>query len=233
MLLARVVETSERVAETSRRLAKIELLATLLKQLNGDECEIAVAFLCGYTRQGKIGIGYAAIRDATALPAESAALEIVDVDRDFTALAAVKGRGAETQRRDLLRRLMERATAPEQRFLSALLFGEIRQGALEGVMVEALGRASGAPADDVRRAVMMAGDIARVARSVLEEGPAGLAPYTIQLFRPVQPMLAQTADGRGGRTRRSRRGGAGGSSSMARASRSIDRATTSRSSHAP
>jgi DNA ligase-1 len=194
MLLARVVETSERVTGTSKRLEKIELLATLLKQLNGDECEIAVAFLCGYTRQGRIGVGYAAIRDSAALAAETAALEIVDVDRAFTALAEIKGRGADGQRRELLRGLMARATAPEQRFLSALLFGEIRQGALEGVMVEALARASGAAADQVRRAAMMAGDIARVARSLLQEGPAGLAPYTIQLFRPVQPMLAQTAE---------------------------------------
>src|SRR5580698_10069510 len=194
MLLARVVETSERVAQTSKRLEKIELLATLLKQLNGDECEIAVAFLCGYTRQGRIGIGYAALRDSTAPAAESAALEIGDVDRAFASLAAIQGRGADTQRRELLRGLLARATAPEQRFLTALLFGEIRQGALEGVMVDALARASGASADQVRRAVMMAGDIARVARSVLQEGPAGLARYTIQLFRPVQPMLAQTAE---------------------------------------
>jgi len=194
MLFARVVETSERVTGTSKRLEKIELLATLLKQFSGDECEIAVAFLCGYTRQGRIGVGYAAIRDSVAPAGETAALEIVDVDRAFTALAEIKGRGADGQRRELLRGLMARATAPEQRFLSALLFGEIRQGALEGVMVEALARASGAPADEVRRAVMMAGDIAPVARSVLQEGPAGLAPYTIQLFRPVQPMLAQTAE---------------------------------------
>jgi DNA ligase-1 len=194
MLFARVVETSERVTGTSKRLEKIELLAALLKQLNGDECDIAVAFLCGYTRQGRIGVGYAAIRDSAAHAAETAALEIVDVDRAFTALAEIKGRGADGQRRELLRGLMARATASEQRFLAALLFGEIRQGALEGVMVEALARASGAAADEVRRAVMMAGDIARVARSVLQEGPAGLAPYTIQLFRPVQPMLAQTAE---------------------------------------
>ena len=194
MLLARVVETSQRVADTSRRLEKIELLAALLKQLDGDESEIAVAFLCGYTRQRRIGVGSAALRDSAASAAETATLEIRDVDRAFDTLAAVQGRGAETQRRDLLRGLLTRATSMEQRFLTALLFGEIRQGALEGIMVEALARASGAASDDVRRAVMMAGDIARVARSVLQEGSAGLAQYTIQLFRPVQPMLAQTAE---------------------------------------
>jgi DNA ligase 1 len=194
MLLAHVVETSRRVAETSRRLEKIELLAALLKQLSGDECEIAVAFLCGYTRQGRIGVGYAALRDSAAPAAEAGSLEITDVDRAFTSLAAVVGRGAEAHRRELLRGLLSRATDPEQKFLTSLLFGEIRQGALEGVMLEAVARASGAAAGEVRRAVMLAGDIARVARSVMQEGPAGLAPYTIQLFRPVQPMLAQTAE---------------------------------------
>ena len=193
MLLARVVETSARVAETSKRLEKIELLATLAKQLDEEESEIAVAFLCGYTRQGRIGVGGATLRESAAPAVETAGLEIRDVDRVFADLAKVTGRGAEAQRCAILRGLLGRATAAEQRFLTALLFGEIRQGALEGVMVEALARASGARADEVRRAVMLAGDIARVARSVLQEGPAGLAPYTIQLLRPVQPMLAQTA----------------------------------------
>jgi DNA ligase-1 len=194
MLLAQIVETSQRVADTSRRLEKVELLATLLKQLDAEESEIAVAYLCGYTRQGRIGIGSAALRASGAEPSAMAALEISDVDRAFASLAAVEGRGAEGQRRESLRALMARATALEQKFLTALLFGEIRQGALEGVMVEALARASGATAEEVRRAVMMAGDIARVARALLQEGPAGLAQYTIQLFRPVQPMLAQTAE---------------------------------------
>jgi DNA ligase 1 len=194
MLLAHVVETSRRVAETSRRLEKVELMAALLKQLSGEECEIAVAFLSGYTRQGRIGVGYAALRDSAAPATEAENLEIADVDRAFTSLAAVVGRGAEAHRRELLHGLLARATEPEQKFLTSLLFGEIRQGALEGVMLEALARASGAAASEVRRAVMLAGDIARVARSVLQEGPAGLAPYTIQLFRPVQPMLAQTAE---------------------------------------
>ena len=193
MLFARVVETSDRVAATSRRLEKIELLATLLKQLDGEESGIAVAYLCGSTPQGRIGVGYAALRDSEAAPAEAPALEIREVDRAFSALAAISGRGADAQRRESLRGRLARATPPEQKVLRALLFGEIRQGALEGVMLEALARASGAPADEVRRAVMLAGDIARVARSRVEEGPAGLAHYTIQLLRPVQPMLAQTA----------------------------------------
>jgi DNA ligase-1 len=194
MWFAAVVETSRRVAETSRRLEKIDLLATLLRQLDAEEVEIVVAYLSGYTRQGRIGIGYASLRAAGSEPAITAALAIHELDRTLTELAAVEGPGSEQRRRELLHNLMARATKPEQDFLGALLLGEIRQGALEGIMVEALAKASGIASDAVRRAVMMAGDIARVARTALESGADGLARYDIQLFRPVQPMLAQTSE---------------------------------------
>jgi len=193
MLLAAVVATSQRVAETSRRLEKIDLLAALLRQLDPEEVQIVVAYLSGYTRQGRIGVGYAALRDAPAT-SETAVLEMREVDRVLGELAAVKGAGSDRQKRSLLHSLLSRATAQEQTFLTGLLLGEIRQGALEGIMLEAVAKASGIAPDRLRRAAMMAGDIARVARSALECGLAGLAPYDIQLFRPVQPMLAQTAE---------------------------------------
>ena len=194
MLLAAVVETSRRVADTSRRLEKIELLATLLRALDADEVEIVVAFLSGYARQGRIGVGWATLKAAGTPPVENAVLEIHEVDRTLAALAAVAGRGSDRQKRELLQTLFARATQAEQSFLTGLLMGEIRQGALEGVMLEALSKASGVDSAKVRRAVMMAGDIARVARTVLESGSAGLGQYDVQLFRPVQPMLAQTAE---------------------------------------
>ena len=194
MLLATAVETSQRVAATSRRLEKTDLLSALLRRLDPEEVEIVVAFLSGYTRQGRIGIGYATLRAADAPAAGTAGLEIHDVDRAFTGMAGVQGAGSEARRRELLQGLMSRATAPEQEFLRNLLLGEIRQGALEGVMVEAVAKASGIAADQVRRADMMAGDIARVARTALESGAAGLAGFGLQLFRPVQPMLAQTSE---------------------------------------
>jgi DNA ligase-1 len=194
MRFASVVETSARVADTSRRLAKIELLADLLRRLAPDEMEIAVAYLSGYACQGRIGIGWATLRDAAGEPAEQPALEIAEVDSTIAVLAKVQGAGSERQKRELLHQLMARATAAEQDFLRRLLLGEIRQGALEGVMVEAIASAVGALPDKVRRAVMMAGDIAKVARTVLELGVEGLAGYDIQLLRPVQPMLAQTAE---------------------------------------
>jgi DNA ligase-1 len=194
MLMANVVATSRRVAETTRRLEKIDLLAGLLKQLAVNEVETVVAFLSGRTRQGRTGIGYATLRDAAAPAAQEASLEIHDVDRALDELAATQGRGSEQQKRALLQSLLGRATAGEQEFLTALLLGEIRQGALEGVMLEALAKTCGVNLERLRRAVMMAGDIGRVARSLFESGAAGLSQYDVQLFRPVQPMLAQTAE---------------------------------------
>jgi DNA ligase-1 len=194
MLLAALVETSSRVAETTKRLEKIRALAELLRRLPPEEIEIAVAYLSGSTRQGRIGIGYAALRDTTGSPAQTSTLEIADVDRTLQSIAEVRGVGAEGRRRELLRSLLERATGDEQHFLIRLLAGELRQGALEGIMADAVAKASGLPLERIRRAAMMAGDIAAVARAVLERGEDALSQYGIQLFRPVQPMLAQSAD---------------------------------------
>ncbi len=193
MLLAAVVETSNRVAGTSKRLEKIELLAKLLRQLQPEEIEIVAAFLGGRTRQGRIGIGYGALRDSSAAAAETPSLEIVEVDRIFQSILATSGSGSQGQRLGLLRQMFSRATGEEQQFLTGLLGGELRQGALEAVMVEALAKTSGVPVDRVRRAVMLAGDIAVVARALADRGDVGLSEYDIQLFRPVQPMLAGTA----------------------------------------
>ncbi|MFN7937693.1 MAG: ATP-dependent DNA ligase [Bryobacteraceae bacterium] len=194
MLFLHLVETSRNVAATSRRLAKIDLLAALLAQLRGDEIDIVAAFLCGRTRQGKTGIGYRTLQESTAEPAGHAALEILEVDRRLEQLAAIKGKGSEQTRLAQLRELMAAATAEEQHFLRGLFVGEVRQGALEGILVDAIGKASRIQPDRVRRAAMMAGDLVPVARAALEKGEAGLDVYRLQLFRPVQPMLAQPAE---------------------------------------
>ncbi len=194
MLLSTLVATSARVAETSRRLVKIDLLAALLGQLAGDEIETVVAFLSGGARQGRTGVGWATIRDAGAAAAAERRLEILEVDAGLDALSKVRGSGSEGRRRDLLRGLFGRATEPEQRFLTGLLMGEIRQGALEGILIEALAKAARMDADRVRRAVMLAGDMGRVARAALEGGSGGLEQFDVRLFRPVQPMLAATAE---------------------------------------
>lgn len=194
MRLAAVVETSRLVAETTKRLAKIDLLAKLLKQAPAEEVEIVVAFLTGRARQGRIGIGYGNLRDAKESPASEPSLEVAEIDRTFEDITKAQGSGSQRRKLELLSAVFARATASEQQFLMGLLMGELRQGALEGIMLDAISKASGIPADRVRRAVMMAGDIAVVGRALLEKGEAGLHAYDVQLFRPIQPMLAQTAE---------------------------------------
>jgi len=194
MLLAAVVETSRRVTETSKRLEKVELLANLLRQLHPHEIEIVVTFLAGGIRQGRIGVGYAAIQGAQGPPAATPSLEVTEIDSTFQSIIAVSGSGSQRRRLQLLHQMLARATQPEQNFLMRLLVGELRQGALEAVMLEALAKSSGVTVERVRRAVMLAGDIAKVARALLEQGETALDQYDVQLFRPVHPMLAGTAD---------------------------------------
>ena len=195
MQLQDLVATSAAVRATSARREKIALLAELLTRLDPAEVPVAVGFLIGWPRQGRLGIGWATM--AAARPAGAAAaptLSLLEVDARFDALKALTGAGSASGRQRLLGELLRSATAAEQEFLLALLTGEVRQGALEGVLLEAVARAAKLPSEKVRRAVMLAGDLATVAQAVLAEGGAGLAQYTIRLFRPVQPMLAESAD---------------------------------------
>ena len=184
------------MAEASSRLTKIGRLATLLQRVTPAEVDIAIAFLSGELRQGRIGIGPSAIRDATPLDgAASPALQLLDVDESFERIAATTGHGSSGDRVRQLRDLFARATRDEQDFLIRLLFGELRQGALEGVLLEAVARAGNASPAAVRRAVMMAGELAPVARALLIEGASGLSRFLVQIFRPVRPMLAQPVSG--------------------------------------
>ena len=191
MLLHQLVDASAAVAGTSKRLAKIATLAELLRAGSADEAPIAIGFLTGAPRQGKLGVGWAAARDASAQPAASSTtLQLADVDDAFDRIAAARGK----EKTRILSELFTRATADEQRFLAALVIGEVRQGALEGVLLEAVAKAADVPGADVRRAAMMAGDLGAVAHGLLgPEGAASLAAYRLQLFRPVQPMLADSA----------------------------------------
>jgi DNA ligase-1 len=196
VLLHELVAASAAVAEASSRLVKIGRLATLLQQLTPAEVDIAIAFLSGEPRQGRIGIGPSAIRDARPpAGAASPALQLLEVDEVFERITATAGHGSSVERVRRLRDLLARATGDEQDFLIRLLFGELRQGALEGVLVEAVARAGHASPAAVRRAVMMAGELAPVARALLVEGESGLSRFLVQIFRPVRPMLAQPASG--------------------------------------
>ena len=193
MLLQQLVQTSRQVAATTARLAKIDLLATVLQQVPAPEIETAIAYLSGSVPQSKLGVGWATLQGARAQPAERASLEVMDVAATLTRLAAAAGKGSAGAKAALLRELFARATADEQDFLVRLLTGELRQGALEGLMVEAVAKAAGVPASDVRRGAMLAGDLGAVAAAVLTEGAAGLSGFAVRLFQGIKPMLAQTA----------------------------------------
>jgi DNA ligase-1 len=189
---AEVVGTSERVAATPSRLGKIEALAELLRALQAGELEIVIPFLSGETRQGRLAVPFSMLRAARG-PGADATLTIEDVDRAFEALKAMKGKGVAQRRETALKALFASATHAEQDFLTRLIVGELRQGALEGVMVEAIASAARIPADEVRRAATFAGALAPVARAALDEGRKGLERFSVQLMRPVMPMLAQPA----------------------------------------
>src|SRR5262249_13872074 len=169
-------------------------LSALLQRVPADQIAIVIPFLSGEARQGRIGIGYAllsTLRDVP--PAEAPSLELRDVDATFDRIASIAGAGSSASRAQVLRQLLERATGEEQDFLIRLLFGELRQGALEGVLTDAVARAAGIALAVVRRAAMLAGDLAPVARAALTVGEHGLAQFILQPFHPVQPMLADSA----------------------------------------
>jgi DNA ligase-1 len=193
--LIALVDAADAVAATSRRLEKIARLAAVLQAAGPAEVAPVVAFLSGGPRQGSINIGHAVISGASDVnPADLPTLTITEVDAAFDQLAQVQGRGAARERTVRLRELFARATRREQAFLRRLLYGELRHGALEGVIVEAVANAAGLGADAVRRAAMMAGGLTTVARPALEGGAPALAVFSVQVMRPLQPMLAQSAN---------------------------------------
>jgi DNA ligase 1 len=195
MLLSVLARASNAVAAVGGRLEKIDRLAGLLKRLTPEEVPIAIAALSGEPRQGRLGVGGAAISSARQVPPSGVdTLTLRDVDAAFDAVARVSGSGSVARRVEILRELLSRGTAEEQDFLVRLLFGDLRQGALEGVLVEAVARAAGMPSARVRRAAMMAGSLAEVATAALHDGPQALDRFAVQIFKPVQPMLADSAE---------------------------------------
>jgi ATP-dependent DNA ligase I len=192
VLLDEVAGTSAAVATSPARLAKVERLAACLRRLEPAEVHPAVAFLSGELRQRQIGVGWAALRDAPA-PAATPSLTLAEVDAAFERIGRLAGPGSQAERRRLVAELFGRATAAEQRFLIGLLSGELRQGALEGVMVEAIAKASGVAAAEVRRALMLRGNLGPVAEAALAGGVPGLRAFHLEVGRPLQPMLASTA----------------------------------------
>lgn len=193
-LFAELVAASGRVADTPSRLAKVQILADCLRPLGAEEVAAAIAYLSGDLPQGKLSLGYAALNGAAAPGAAAPELAVLDVDAAFERIKRAKGKGAAAERAKVLAELFSHATTAEQGFLARLIAGELRQGALEGVMLEALASAAGVPAAEIRRAASVAGGLAPVARAALSGGAAALAPFSIRLMQPVLPMLAQPAE---------------------------------------
>jgi ATP-dependent DNA ligase I len=188
-----VVETWAAVRATSARGGKVERLAELLRRLEPPEIAAAVAWLSGELTQRQIGVGWAALRDRPP-PAAEPTLTVAGIEAELTRIGALSGQGSQSARREGVRGLLERATEDEQRFLVALLLGDIGQGALAGVMTDAVAAAADVPKADVRRALMLSGDLGTVAALALRDGVAGLSGVTLELLRPVQPMLASPGD---------------------------------------
>jgi DNA ligase-1 len=193
--LSQLVEVSEAVAATSGRLEKISRLASLIESAGADELPIIVSFLSGSPRQGRVGIGGASLSELSSIePVADPQLSLGDVDATFDRVKSTSGTGSSARRAELLRSLFSRATRGEQQFLIRVLVGELRQGALEGVLADAIARAAKVPLNEIRRAVMVTGSLPQVATIATSEGSAGLARLAMELMRPVDPMLADAAD---------------------------------------
>jgi DNA ligase-1 len=192
MKLAEIVSTSEAIGKTRSRKAKTEVMAECLRQLAPEEVPVAIAYLSGRLPQGTVGVGWASLRERPP-PAPEPTLELLEVDAALERIRDAAGKGSQAARREELGALFAGATEPEQAFLARLLMGELRQGALEGSVVEGVAAATGVPAAQVRRALMVEGDLGTVAAAVLAAGEAGLERFRLTVLRPVSPMLAQTA----------------------------------------
>jgi DNA ligase-1 len=193
-LLADLVATSREVADTSSRSRKIALLAELLRRLDPSEVAVVTGFLSGVPRQGRVGVGYSTVFRLECEPADEPSLTVLELDAAITAIQASTGSGSAARRKQLLVDLLSRATAHEAGFVRRLFTGELRQGALAGLLVDAVAKAAEVPAETTRRAFMLSGELTRTAEIALTEGEVGLRAVGLELFRPILPMLASTAE---------------------------------------
>jgi len=191
--LTEVVETATVVAQSSARNDKVAALAELLTQTDPAEAPIVVGLLTGEIRQGRIGVGWAAVRDLDVKPASETSLTVVDVDEAMTDVAGISGSGSKAKRAERLSMLLGAATSAEAEFLGMVLTGGLRQGALDGVMTTAIAKAAGVPVGSVRRASMFSGDLGETAELALGQGREALDAVGLRIGRAIQPMLAATA----------------------------------------
>jgi DNA ligase 1 len=195
MLLARLVDVSGQVAGTRSRLTKRKLIAGLLHEVSGvgaDEIEIAASYLSGALRQRRTGLGWRGLADLPE-PASEAGVHLTEVDAALEEISVLAGSGSMGARRDAVAALFGRMTAPEQDFLRNLITGNVRQGALDSVMLDAIAEAAELDLKAVRRAAMFSAPTGPIARAALTGGEAALEEFTMLVGRPVRPMLAAAA----------------------------------------
>jgi DNA ligase-1 len=192
-LLADVVSASRDVADTSSRSRKVTILAELLRRLEPSEVALAVGFLAGAPRQGRVGVGYSTIYGIERAHARGPSLTIDELDRAIADVQRAKGSGSAAKRKQILGGLLGRATKQEADFVKRLFTGELRQGALAGLMVDAIAKAAGVSGEIARRALMLSGDLTHTAEIAISKGEEGLREVGFELFRPIFPMLASTA----------------------------------------
>jgi DNA ligase-1 len=195
MQLHAIAALSEGLGRTGSRLARIQALADSLRNAAPQDVGVVAAWLSGELPQGRIGIGPAAVQQAlgASFAPPEPRLTVAEVDTRLAAIATISGGGAATRRGEALGQLFSASTTSERAFLAGLLTGSLRQGALDGLMMAAMALAWALPEAAVRRAVMLRGALPPVALALAERGPSALVDFDLQLFRPVLPMLADTA----------------------------------------
>ena len=193
MLLARVVSASQFIAATSSRTAKVRALTEVLTDATLDELPVVVGVLTGIPRQGRIGVGWATITGLDVAAADTASVALMEVDALVDQLSVTVGTGSVASRQSLLVSILSRATAAEQQFLRRLFTGELRQGALEGLMTDAVAKSAGVPTRAAQTALTLLGDLGAVAVLARTDGVAGLEAARLQVGRALQPMLAATS----------------------------------------
>ncbi|MEY2455352.1 MAG: ligase 1 [Acidimicrobiaceae bacterium] len=193
MLLADVVAASAAVTATASRSAKVAVLADVVQRAADEELPAVVGLLGGVARQGRIGVGWAMVGRIDVPPATEPSLTVGDLDDALDRLEALNGPGSAGARDAALTSLFSKATEAEAEFMRRLLTDGLRQGALVAVVADAVAKATGVPLAAVRRAMMLSGDLAEVARVARTEGADGLAGVGLTLLRPVLPMLAATS----------------------------------------
>jgi len=194
LMLADIVTASREVAATRSRRAKIARLAGVLGRSEPGELPAAIGFLCGELRQGRLGLGPRTLQRLRAEPAApSSAASVLELDAVFQALEDLSGKGVASEREQLLAALFARLSEEERQFVVRLILGELRQGALESIVLDALAEAARVSPQSIRKAMLFAGNAAEVALSAFRGGEAELASFSVRLFRPLRPMLAQSA----------------------------------------